>query len=182
MEPHTTFYTILAIWLGVGVLLAVWLVRNGRHQGDERNVLRQAGVTTAIVGVLTIPFALFVPFGVYTRHSSAPGEAGETTHRLESMWSMGVEPIQWIWLAVIAGMALIIGVSSLVPQSGYAQSARWKAAIVLVILTLLGSFTIGWMFVPVTLLAFVTAVLGRRAVPYDEYEEAALEERLTQSG
>jgi hypothetical protein len=162
MDENTIMHVVMAGWIGAGLIVAAWLLLAPRYRADRRRALRAGGISTAIVGTMTVLGALFVPFGVYTTHTAGPEAAGETTIRMESLWTMGIEPVQILMLVLILGASLIVGLSTHIHQSGYTQSARWKAALLLIVITVLASFTIGWMFVPVMLLALITAIQGAR--------------------
>jgi hypothetical protein len=162
------FTVIMTIWISIGVFLGAWLTLAEQHRNDPLRATRTGGALTAIVATLMVPAMPFVPFGIYTRESPGTGGGTETTTQADSMWAIGIEPFQLLVLGLVWGAALLVGVTVLGASSGrtrYGSILRWVAVGLLVVLTVLSSFTIGWLFLPVTLLALLTAIHGSRSLP-----------------
>lgn len=188
MNSVIGFTIIMTIWISIGVLIGAWLTLAEQHRNDPVRATRTGGAITSVVATLMVPAMPFVPFGVYTRESSSTGGGTGSTTQMDSMWAIGFEPIQLIWLGLVWGAALLVGVSVLGGDGGrtrFASILRWVAAGVLVLLTALSGMTTGWLFLPVTLLALLTAIHGSRSArqsPEAEPDDETYDEQVPETG
>lgn len=187
LENLDSYSASLIAWLVLGGGVAIWLLLDPRWLDEPRDARRVSGVMTAAIGVAAALIVVFVPLYTESRTrldptSDQPDATVETTARV-SLWEQGLPPEFALMLAVFASVMIVIGRCAVPHGREHSREALillWASALVLLAAAGITIATVGLVLMPVSLLAFVTAIHATRArsttdsEPDQEYQHSGI--------
>lgn len=177
LENLDTYSVSLIAWLVLAGGAALWLLLDPRWLDQPLDARRVSGLMTAAIGVVAALIVVFAPIYTETRvesdpTSNQPDETVETMSRV-SLWEQGLPPEFALMLAVFAGVMIVVGRCAVPHGREHSKEAvilLWASAVVLLVAAGITIMTVGLVLIPVSLLAFVTAIHATRARSSDDSE------------
>lgn len=122
-----------------------------------------AGIGAAIYGIAALALVIFGP--LYSGESRTQTSGGTVTveRGRAALWELGIEPVALVFLAIFLITFISVGYGALM-HARYDIRAGfhlvWASSLVLLVGTIAGLASIGFLLLPGTLLALIAAIAG----------------------
>jgi hypothetical protein len=122
-----------------------------------------SGLAAGLLGLLTWGVALFAPLGISVSGSCDSNGACTEVYGHFSLFQSGIEPMTWVFLAILAASFVLVGISAAQhSRSGHSlwRVPLWVATVLILTFVLVAGLSIGLFFAPAGLLALLAACLS----------------------
>jgi hypothetical protein len=125
-----------------------------------------SGLAACLLGLLTLGIVLFAPLGSFASTTCSSDGRCTESQGTESLARSGIQPITWLFLALLVACLIIVALSAAVHSRRRTAGRRvllWIATALIFVFVILASPSIGLFLAPTWLLALGAACLSLSA-------------------